>query len=514
MKNPIKEKKICYMTKINTRIIKSSTIKRGINSLAVIPRSSPSQSEVQGNTRLLSEQQNHSSWQSRNASSDSMNMEEINTGVNNLTANTNNNTNSNANSIIMSVKSKKRSFSSDSGDDYSNKKVLTSKDNENIKENKQSQGIEESQGNEQAQHNEQSQGTEQLQYNEQSMENVSELNKEYIQSWINEMSVIAKAPKKCRIPEDYGQEPAAAGILKNDPEYIQHLAEVLGKIIKKSKITLDEIESLVQLIEISAQKDIVIRLTEIKSTEFSQGEYGSSFESDSEQSDNDSDSLSTLSDDSNLSDESESLQEGDTTSPSPVQGGDTTSFSPSQQGGDTTTSSSSQQVGDTISSSSQQLGNTILPSQQVDNSNVPPIDPDWADNPELTVYHRPASDDGVLSVNNSTDVSDPLAGEGLAPLNLDIAPNMVTYSGLHREDEFSHCNYLVKLSGADNMDYRLVYEYIIDAINYLDILLIQYRIVDHLEYFLFENDPDNAQVATSMLYTGAKAAFEILSAIN
>lgn len=144
------------------------TTKRNISSGA---RSPSNLLELQDSTRLLSDNQNHSTLGSRNAIDDSMG--EMGRAVNNLTANTNSNANtgSSGKSIVVSVKSKKRSLSYDSDQEHLNKKILTSQDNANIKDNKQYQDNPEAQDNQQSQGNDQSQDNDQLQNNDQSQDN-------------------------------------------------------------------------------------------------------------------------------------------------------------------------------------------------------------------------------------------------------------------------------------------------------------------------------------------------------
>jgi hypothetical protein len=129
-------------------------------------------------------------------------------------------------------------------------------------------------------------------------------------------------------------------------------------------------------------------------------------------------------------------------------------------------------------------GNSIsspINSELPDNSISSPINPELADNPELTVHHSSASDDDVLSVNISTDVSDPHVGVGLEPLDNGLMFNEVTYSGMLRQDQHIHSNYMIKMRGIDDMEYRATYDYLIDTLNYLDHLIMKYKLVHYLE---------------------------------
>lgn len=149
------------------------TIKRNISSGA---RSPSSQLVLQDSTRSLNSDQSHSTLESRNASSDSM--DEMGRVVNNLIANTNSNANTsnNSNPIVVSIKSKKRSLSSDSSEEHLSKKVLTSQDNANIKDNKQYQDNPESQDNLESQGNPVSQDNLEFQGNDLFRENCTESN--------------------------------------------------------------------------------------------------------------------------------------------------------------------------------------------------------------------------------------------------------------------------------------------------------------------------------------------------
>ena len=110
--------------------------------------------------------------------------------------------------------------------------------------------------------------------------------------------------------------------------------------------------------------------------------------------------------------------------------------------------------------------------------------PELADNPELTVHHSAASDDDVLSVSISTDSGVPERGVGLEPLNSGLKIHEATYSGLHREDAHEHGNYLINFRGNDDIEYRLLYQHLTDALDHLTTLIKNYDIVLECELIL------------------------------
>jgi hypothetical protein len=269
--------------------------------------------------------------------------------------------------------------------------------------------------------------------------------------------------------------------------------EKYSELVDKSNDTLSELESLVNLIQISAKNDITIRIKEKSISVFSGGNIRSSSESLSEQ--------------SNLSDLSSESSEVSSTNSLPQQVG-TTTLSPQQE--ENATSPIVQ--ADNATSPIVQADNVASPIEQAEIAIVLPINTELADHPEFTRHYSSASDDDVLSVITSSDVSGPLAGEGFASLFNHRAPDMVTYSGKFRDDLFTYSNYVIDLSGPDTIYYRYTHDYIVDAINNIDKLTWLYSDAIRLECMLFENF--NADLAATKIYFGATTVIEILSCIN
>ncbi|RKF79734.1 hypothetical protein GcM3_052014 [Golovinomyces cichoracearum] len=153
------------------------------------------------------------------------------------------------------------------------------------------------------------------------------------------------------------------------------------------------------------------------------------------------------------------------------------------------------QENDTQPANPQPENDTPLPSNPHINieSNIQPVEgnvfmhldnPELADNPELTVHHSAASDDDVLSVSISTDSGVPERGVGLEPLNSGLKIHEATYSGLYREDAHEHGNYLINFRGNDDIEYRLLYQHLTDALDHLTTLIKNYDIVLECELIL------------------------------
>jgi hypothetical protein len=287
------------------------------------------------------------------------------------------------------------------------------------------------------------------------------------------MENLYKLPKTNFNPQEL------ANNLNNNTESFIEAVKQHPELVNKAKETLNELESVIRLIEMLAKNVIIVRIRAIEPTVFLASKP-----------------LNSVTDDSSvLSTPLSPLQIENTPSPQQVEN-----------------SPPPQQVENTSSPTEQPEIANSSPIQQVDIVNASPLNPELADNSELTVYHSSASDDDVLSVNNSTDVSD-YNGDGFISLYHYLSPSRITYSGQFREDHFNRRNYEVDLWGPDTETYRNIYYNIGDAIKSMETLISEYTRISIIEHKALASN-FIIDYATNMLYTEAISVIDILSAIN
>ena len=332
-----------------------------------------------------------------------------------------------------------------------------------------------------------------------------------IEDWVNKISNIAEIPEESKIPENSLYESIAR--VDNFHERYLELISKYTDIKTVANKLVDEINMSHELLEMYMD-DVRVRVREVIPSSFSEDiDYDSTFESDSENGnaipDNtniglylptDSEDNSELSNDANSV--SKYLKDANFASEN---SNDANSVSENLNDVNS--------VSENTNNASLVSGNTnnasLVPGNTIDS----PINPELADNPELTVYNKPASDDDVLSINNSTDVSDPYTGVGLEPLDSGLKLNESTYSGMLRQDQHIHSNYLINLRGDDTMEYRATYEYLIDTLNHLDDLIFKYNLVHYLENLLIWWNP-NIDIYSDVLKSEICDILDLISMFN
>ncbi len=333
--------------------------------------------------------------------------------------------------------------------------------------------------------------------NDKSINTPSGLNTE---DWVNKTSDVAQIPEESKIPDNYLSEPATTWGGFHDHFLKLNLRCAEAKA--EANALVDEINMSRELLE-QYMENVTIRVRERIPSEFSEDiVYDSTYESDSEDGNaipednpmglylptDSSDNTESSNDDNSVlgnSNEDNSIS-GNSNEDNLVPGNSNDANLISGNSNDASSISSNSNDASSVPGNS--ISSPINP-ELPDNSISLPINPELADNPELTVHHSSASDDDVLSVNISTDVSDPHVGVGLEPLNNGLMFNEVTYSGMLRQDQHIHSNYMIKMRGIDDMEYRATYDYLIDTLNYLDHLIMKYKLVHYLEDILIRWNP-------------------------
>jgi hypothetical protein len=119
----------------------------------------------------------------------------------------------------------------------------------------------------------------------------------------------------------------------------------------------------------------------------------------------------------------------------------------------------------------------------------------------------------MFNFTNSIEIIDYVHNSLLEPLNSNIPLNEIIYTGHLRFDQFIHSNYSIHMSGIDNIDYRMAYEYLIDSLNDLDNLIQQYDVLEGLERSILPlNIGFNCQ--TPLISNNITNILELLSQFN
>jgi hypothetical protein len=69
----------------------------------------------------------------------------------------------------------------------------------------------------------------------------------------------------------------------------------------------------------------------------------------------------------------------------------------------------------------------------------------------------------------------------MEPLDNGVPFNKVIYSGQMRSDNIIYNNYSIHMSGNDNIDYRMAYEYLTECLDGLNKLIIEHQALIALE---------------------------------
>jgi len=428
---------------------------RGINSLAVIPRAPSSQGKIDNDLISLPDLEINSLLSQ--SQTGTLNQQQIEDAINMV--------DSSLNQISLEARGIKRSqgdLSSPylSDNDHLNKKVLK----------------------------------EMSQDNEESINTPSGSNTE---DWVNKTSDVAQIPEESKIPDNYLSEPAT--IWGGLHDHFSKLNLRCAEAKAEANALVDEINMSRELLE-QYMDNVTVRVREIIPSEFSENiNYDSTYESDSENGNAIPDNnpmglyLPTDSSDNTESSNDDASVSGNSNEDNSLSSNLNEDNSLSSNLNEDNSVSSNLNEDNSLSGNSNDAnsvsGNSNDASLVSGNYISSPINPELADNPELTIHNSSASDDDVLSVNVSTDVSDPHTGVGLEPLNNGLKFNEVTYSGMLRQDQHIHSNYMIKMRGIDDMEYRATYDYLIDTLNYLDHLIMKYKLVHYLEDVLIRWNP-------------------------
>lgn len=343
--------------------------------------------------------------------------------------------------------------------------------------------------------------------NEESSNDSTIPNTESTENWVMDTSNIDKLiPEESIIPKEYREE--RVGITADHSEWVNYIQNLYLENKAQAYLMIDELAQGQEFINMYKNNYLVRVRERIPSALSRDIDYDSTFDSDSDN----GNTLPDLGREINsgmLEPQLPSLSQ-DGSSDTDSSHADSLEFSENDYSDNGSTISDSDsnneqtvsefynrldQENDTQPANPQPENDTPLPSNPHINieSNIQPVEgnvfmhldnPELADNPELTVHHSAASDDDVLSVSISTDSGVPERGIGLEPLNSGLKIHEATYSGLHREDAHEHGNYLINFRGNDDIEYRLLYQHLTDALDHLTTLIKNYDIVLECELIL------------------------------
>jgi hypothetical protein len=334
---------------------------------------------------------------------------------------------------------------------------------------------------------------------------------ESTQNWVNKTFDIAQVSEESKIPDNYSSEPVARADDLN--VRITDLNVNYQNIKAEAYELIDEMNTTSELLKMYMD-DIFLRVRERNPSSFSDGiDYDSTFDSDSEMGINIPDNKLGVNLPTDSENQSELSRLGDLILnnayvPKLVRGNSNDASSVSNNSNDTSL------VPDNLNDTN------LVPNNLNDTNLVPgntitsPINPELADNPELTVHYETRSNDDVLSINISTDISDPHLGVGLEPLNSGLQLKQVTYSGMLREDNVRLENFVINMRGEDTMEYRIAYDYLIDTINHLENLISKYQILRYFEEIVFRWNPELIDMENHIIFSEIHNILDLVSQFN
>lgn len=328
------------------------------------------------------------------------------------------------------------------------------------------------------------------------------------QNWVKDISQTEQlTPEQSTIPTTYKEE--VVGICKDHEGWVEYVIKTHAEAKVEAYRLIDDVSITSELLQDYA-KEIFIRVRERIPTKFSRDvDYDSTFDSDSENGnelpDLGRESLTGLMEprlspdnqgNSNSEDEDEALSETSSEESDHIDVGN--SEPGSSVSGDSSSSSGLESLVERFFSN---RGVTV---------NDPVLDAEY---PEMAVHHSSSSNDAIAEGNVSTDsaVSDPFQGSGLVDLNNGLGLQEVTYSGLYREDQHSISNYLINTRGTDDLDYRSAFEYIVDAITNLDLLIVKYELAAQMEGVLRHMVPNFSDYTSGDIFDAANGLLTTLS---
>lgn len=324
---------------------------------------------------------------------------------------------------------------------------------------------------------------------------------------------VTEAPENPVIPLDYIQEPAGLGPINTNS--IQIMVNKHKELKDEAEKTIDDFQVNAELIESCTLEGIILRIREKFNSLFSeQIDFDDTFDSDSEE--------------NHFADLGHDKQTGvlEPNLPPMSQDGSTETSVKSMSSMSNLPEATYPNINpvytgivstDAVDNPTAPVVNTTVPvvnpTAPVVNTTGIPVNQEITSNPELTVHHPAAPEDDVLSINISSDVTDPHLGAGLVPLDSGQEANLVTYSELWRQDQYDPSNYLVHIQGIDNMNLRRAYEYVIDALDNLDMLIFKYNAMSAIETALAEAGIEITNESHDILLRGSEL-FEFISVFN
>lgn len=332
--------------------------------------------------------------------------------------------------------------------------------------------------------------------------------------WVANTTQVTEAPENPIIPLDYIQEPAGLGPININSTQI--MINKHKELKDEAENTIDDFQVTAELIEGCTSEGIILRIREKINSFFSeQIDFDDTFDSDSEE--------------NHFADLGQDKQTGvlEPNLPPMSQDGSTeSSVSKSMSSMSNLPEATYPNLNpvytgivstDAVDNPTAPVVNTTVPvvnpTAPVVNTTGIPVNQEITSNPELTVHHPAAPEDDVLSINISSDVTDPHLGAGLVPLDNGQLADQVTYSELWRQDQYDPSNYLIHIQGIDNMNFRRAYEYVIDALNNMDMLIIKHNAMTALERTLAEAGVEVTNQSHDILLRGSEL-FEFISTFN
>lgn len=97
------------------------------------------------------------------------------------------------------------------------------------------------------------------------------------------------------------------------------------------------------------------------------------------------------------------------------------------------------------------------------------------------IFNSLEDDNFDISSDGSSIFNEIIENVGMEPLDNGVLINQVIYSDQIRADDIIYSNYIIHMRGIDNLDYRMVYEDIVECLNNLDLLIAEYQALEATE---------------------------------
>jgi uncharacterized protein YjaG (DUF416 family) len=126
-----------------------------------------------------------------------------------------------------------------------------------------------------------------------------------------------------------------------------------------------------------------------------------------------------------------------------------------------------------------------------------------------SIENDPERLDLILS-DNSSSVDESTQNIGMEALDNGIPSSHVIYSEQMRSDHIIHNNYSIHMSGIDDVDYRMAYEYLIEYLDTIDRLIVQHQTLSKLENIILPLN-NELEVQASIIESEIISLFEVLN---